>query len=71
MKKLAVLMMMFGFVSLNANADVGRHKESRVDCSKVIQSIQDQLKRSRSAGAEAPMTPRTEDSERANSRPAQ
>lgn len=68
MKKLVALMLMSGFVSVSAQAQVGRNDTPRVDCSKVIQSIQEQLKRNRPAG-DAPVTPRPDDN--GATRPAQ
>jgi hypothetical protein len=69
MKKLVAMMLMSGFLSVSAQAQVGRNETPRVDCTKVIQSIQEQLKRGRSAG-EAPAAPRPDDGA-PNSRPAQ
>lgn len=57
MKKLVALMLMSGFLSTAAQATVGRNDSPRVDCSKVIQTIQEQLKRSRPAGNEPPARP--------------
>ena len=53
MKKLVALMLMSGFLGTAAQAEVGRQDTPRVDCSKVIQSIQEQLKRAR-PGADQP-----------------
>lgn len=55
MKKYVTLMLISGFLSVTAEAAVGRNEGPKVDCSKVIQSIQEQMKRSRPAG-EAPVS---------------
>ena len=57
MKKLVALMLMTGFMGSAAHAQVGRNDSPRVDCTKVIQSIQEQLKRAR-PGADQPVPPR-------------
>lgn len=67
MKKLVALMLMTGFLGTAAHAQVGRNDTPRVDCTKVIQSIQEQLKRAR-PGADQP-APRPDDA--APVRPAQ
>ncbi len=50
MKMFVTLMLISGFVGANAQAEVGRNDGPKVDCSKVIQSIQEQMKRNRPAG---------------------
>ncbi len=67
MKKFVALMLISGFVSISAEAAVGRNDGNKVDCSKVIQSIQEQMKRSRPAGDAAPAEPDSNP----NARPAQ
>jgi|GEM_PF-6040328 len=67
MKKYVALMLISGFVSVSAEAAVGRDQGPKVDCSKVIQSIQEQMKRSRPAGDAPAPAPDSEP----NSRPAQ
>jgi len=57
MKKLMWLVLVVGFVSPNAKAEVGIDK-STPNCQQVIQSIQDTLK-NRPSGAEAPVNGET------------
>ncbi len=68
MKKFVALMLISGFVSVSAHANVGRNEAQKVDCAKVIQTIQDQMKRTRSSDA-APATPTNPES-RPNAVPA-
>jgi len=67
MKKFVLLILVSGFVSLNARAEVGRQDGAKVDCSKVIQAIHAQMKRNRASGDES--LPADPDSS-PNSRPA-